>query len=218
MRQGKTQIAYISIKEKIFSGELKPLADISEEALQEELGISRTPIREALQMLENEKFVYIYPRKGMIVSGITPELINHIYEVRESIEPFVAKAVCEKIPEDWLLKMRRNFTDEPPMATPEERKIYFTNLDGELHHKIICTHDNTFIHNIWNNVMDHTRRIMIYTSTVNEKYNVSIPEHIGIIDAFLERDAEQVERLVREHIMNARRNSIQVLYGLGVSY
>lgn len=214
MRQGKTQIAYQRIKEKIFSGELKPLADISEEALQEELGISRTPIREALQMLENEKFVYIYPRKGMIVAGITPDLINHIYEVRESIEPFVAKAVCGKIPEAWLLKMKEQFTNEPLMATPEERKIYFANLDGELHHRIIYTHDNSFIHNIWNNVMDHTRRIMIHTSTINEKYNVSILEHIAILDAFLEKEEERVENLLREHIINARRNAIQVLYGL----
>ncbi|MGO4886660.1 GntR family transcriptional regulator [Anaerobacillus sp. MEB173] len=214
MKQGKTKIAYENIKEKIFNGELKPLADISEEKLQEELGISRTPIREALQMLEKEKFVYIYPRKGIIVSGITPELINHIYEVRELIEPSVARAVCHQIPDTWLLKLRQNFTDEPAKLTPEQRKIYFTNLDRELHHKIIYTHNNSFIHNIMDNVMDHTHRIMLHTSTINEKYNVSIQEHIDIIDTFLEKDADQVEKLIREHIINARKNSIRFLYGL----
>ncbi|MCF8566844.1 GntR family transcriptional regulator [Alicyclobacillus tolerans] len=214
MKQGKTNFAYETIKEKICSGQLKPLSDISEDALCEELGISRTPIREALQKLEKEKFIYIYPRKGMIVSGITIELIHYISEVRESIEPFVAKAVCGRLLEPWLLQMRSQFMAGPPMTSPEDRKVYYSNLDGELHHTVIHTHPNFFIHNIMNNILDHTRRIRNYTSTVNETYNVSISEHIGIIDAFLERDAEKVERLVRSHIVNARKNSILYLYGL----
>ncbi len=113
MKQGKTDLAYRIIKGKILSGELKALSDISEDRLQEELNISRTPIREALQKLEQEKLVYIYPRKGIIVSGVTVELLNEVYEMRELIEPFVAKSVCRKLPEDWLLNMKQRLVEPP---------------------------------------------------------------------------------------------------------
>lgn len=66
----KSDIAYEIIKEKIIKGELQPLSDISEEALQQELNISRTPIREAIQKLSKEGFVYIYARKGTLVSPV----------------------------------------------------------------------------------------------------------------------------------------------------
>lgn len=211
MKQGKTSLAYEIIKEKILSGELKTLSDISEDRLQTELNISRTPIREALQKLEQEKLVYIYPRKGIIVSGITVELLNEVYEMRELIEPFAAKSVCNKLSEDWLLTMKQNLTEPPGGMTPEERKAYYIDLDKQLHNQIIYSYPNTFIHNIMGNIYDHNHRIFVLTSSVNEKHNVSIPEHVAIIDAFLERDADKVEKRMREHITSSRRNAIEYL-------
>ena len=78
----KADEAYNIIKNKIINLELRPLSDLSEEAFQRELGISRTPIREAIQRLAKEGFVRIYSRKATIVSDITLDLINSVYEVR----------------------------------------------------------------------------------------------------------------------------------------
>lgn len=211
MKQGKTNLAYEIIKEKILSGELKTLSDISEDRLQAELNISRTPIREALQKLEQEKLVYIYPRKGIIVSGITVELLNEVYEMRELIEPFVAKSMCHKLSEEWLLQMKHSLLEPPEGMTPDERKAYYINLDKELHNQIIYSYPNTFIHNIMGNIYDHNHRIFVLTSSVNEKHNVSIPEHVAIIEAFLERDPDKVEMRMREHISSSRRNAIEYL-------
>ncbi|ALS22815.1 MULTISPECIES: GntR family transcriptional regulator [Paenibacillus] len=211
MKQGKTDLAYRIIKGKILSGELKALSDISEDRLQEELNISRTPIREALQKLEQEKLVYIYPRKGIIVSGVTVELLNEVYEMRELIEPFVAKSVCRKLPEDWLLNMKQRLVEPPEGMTPEERKAYYIDLDKELHNQIIYSYPNTFIHNIMGNIYDHNHRIFAITSSVNEKHNVSIPEHVAIIEAFLERDPDKVEMRMKEHIVSSRKNAIEYL-------
>lgn len=90
----KAQIAYNIIKDKILKGELPPLSDISEESLQDELDISRTPVREAIQKLKKEGFVYIYSRKGTIVSDITVDLTKSIYEVRALNEPYAARCAC----------------------------------------------------------------------------------------------------------------------------
>ena len=84
---GKTDYAYEYIKGKIISGEYPPLSDISEDTLQKELEVSRTPVREAILRLEKEDLVHVYPRKGTIVSAITLDLIEDVYGVRELIEP-----------------------------------------------------------------------------------------------------------------------------------
>lgn len=85
--QSKAEEAYEIIKRKIIMLEMRPTSDISEEALIQELNISRTPIREAIQRLAKDRFVIIYPRKGTIVSDISIDLINCVYEVRLLNEP-----------------------------------------------------------------------------------------------------------------------------------
>ena len=77
---GKTDSAYDYIKEKIISGEYPPMSDLSEDKLQKELNISRTPVREAILRLEKEDFVYVYPRKGTIITDVTQDLIDDIYQ------------------------------------------------------------------------------------------------------------------------------------------
>ena len=67
------------------------------------------------------------------------------------------------------------------------------------------------------NIYDHDHRIRISMSTVNEKYNASISEHLEIITAFLERDKEKVERKMRDHIINSRKVVIERLYGIGIN-
>ena len=69
--ENKSDYAYQELKNRIISGQMPPLSDVSEEQLQKELGVSRTPIREAIQKLEKEHFVMIYPRRGTLVSDIT---------------------------------------------------------------------------------------------------------------------------------------------------
>ena len=80
--QSKAEEAYQKIKHKIIMLEMRPTSDVSEEELIQELGISRTPIREAIQRLAKDRFVIIYPRKGTIVADISMDLINCISEVR----------------------------------------------------------------------------------------------------------------------------------------
>ena len=95
----KSDYAYNEIKNKIIQGGLAPLSDIVEERLQEEFQISRTPIREAIQRLSKEGFVYIYARKGTIVSAINVETIHSVYQARLLNEPYLSKEVCYDVSE-----------------------------------------------------------------------------------------------------------------------
>ena len=100
--ENKSDYAYQELKNRIISGQMPPLSDVSEEQLQKELGVSRTPIREAIQKLEKEHFVMIYPRRGTLVSDITLDLIYSIYEVRLLNEPFIARSACRYIVNEWI--------------------------------------------------------------------------------------------------------------------
>jgi len=99
----KKKLAYLLIKEKILDGTLAPLEDISEDELMKELGVSRTPVREAFQQLEKEGFVYIYPRKGTIVTDITINLVHQLFEARFLNEPHMSCKACGRIPEELLI-------------------------------------------------------------------------------------------------------------------
>ena len=107
--KSKADEAYNIIKEKIVNLQLQPSADISEEKLIQELNISRTPIREALQKLAKDGFVIVYPRKGTIVADITLDLINSIYEIRILNEPHMSRIACMKIHDEWIQRMKAGF-------------------------------------------------------------------------------------------------------------
>ena len=211
MNNVKTDIAYSEIKHKIIHWELAPLSDISEDALQKELDISRTPIREAIKRLEQEGFVYIYPRKGTIVSEITSNLIKSVFEIREVNEPYIFKKNIDKIPRQWLIEMKNIFLKAPKNLDCNKIKRYYIDLDRNLHTTVIKSSDNVFLVNMLMIIYDHDQRIRINISTNDLNYENTIQEHIDIIDAMLLRDIDKVEKIVTKHIRQAKDTAIKNL-------
>ena len=118
----KADEAYNLIKSKIINLELRPLSDISEDALQKELGISRTPIREAVQRLAKEGFVRVYSRKATIVSDITLDLIHAVYEARLLNEPYLAKLACRYVTDNQVRKLKTAFLKLADKAESKENR------------------------------------------------------------------------------------------------
>ena len=199
----------MAIKEKILDGSLSPLADVSEDLLMEELQVSRTPIREAFQKLEKEGFVYIYPRKGTIVTDITLDLVHQLYETRFLNEPYICRRVCGRVSEKWLLEMRESFLKDVPSVSTNDEMKYYTDLDRELHSGIFQYEENVFLKQLINNVTDHSHRIRIKTSYEPENYLDAAKEHIKIIDAYLANDAALVEEVTRKHLDTSRKNALR---------
>jgi len=205
----KSHYAYKKMKEKIIMGELPPLSDIVEEKLQEELQVSRTPIREALQQLNKEGFVYIYARKGTIVAGIDMKLIQSVYEVRLLNEPYMSRMVCDEVSDEWLRKMMEALENSPYEVNEPEYRNYYIQLDRELHSTILSYNKNQFLNDMMTIVSDHSQRIRIRTSRKNEEYDRSIKEHREIIKAFMEHNPDKVEMAVRNHIETARKEAFK---------
>ncbi len=200
----KADEAYNLIKSKIINLELRPLSDISEDALQKELGISRTPIREAVQRLAKEGFVRVYSRKATIVSDITLDLIHAVYEARLLNEPYLAKLACRYVTDNQVRKLKTAFLKLADKAESKENRDACIALDKELHDMLIQYSNNEFLQYLFRIINDHNQRIRIQTSRRNTSYIKSVEEHLNILEALEKRDEDLVEERVRAHIQNAK--------------
>ena len=197
----KKALAYDLIKQKIIEGELPPLTDISEEELQKELEISRTPIREALQTLQKEGFVYIYPRKGTIVSEVTEDLIREIYHMRRMNEAHIVKQASKRMPEEWLVALRDAFLNPPMEGGASAQRRYMMNIDRELHQGFLKYCNNRFLQSIMAIVYEHNHRIRLRVSDPRMTAgDHSVEEHIEIIDAVLSKNDERIDAIVALHV------------------
>ncbi|MCI8649761.1 MAG: GntR family transcriptional regulator [Anaerotruncus sp.] len=203
MANSKTLAAYQAIKEMLITGALPPNLPISEEALLLALNMSRTPVREAIQMLTRERFFEVYPRKGIVVTDITLDLLNEIYDFRVINEPYIAQMACGKISDSVLESMRDKFCN-PPSGNPEEKRKYLINLDSLLHATLLDCCPNRFLVDIMKTVLAHDARIKHFSYDETKNDSVSVPEHIDIIDSLLAHDAEKIRESVLFHVNSSR--------------
>lgn len=204
------QKAYISIKEKIIAGEFKPGQDISEEKIQNELGISRTPIREALMRLQTENLIEIFPRKGIFVSNITQKVIKNVFQIRLMIEPQVIRIVGTVISKEWLKTMKEKFQKQFETVS-EESILYYVELDKEFHSHLINACDNQYLVNVMNNIFDQNQRMRYQTYSFNERNVATKSEHIAIIESLINDDLDTAEKLMKDHIKNAEEISLRYI-------
>lgn len=204
--------AYRLIKDKIITCEMMPGVDISEEELAKELGSSRTPIREAILRLEQEKFVTIYPRKGCIVSYITNKDIHEVFQVREIVETQAAKIVCRTISEEKLLEFRDRFGQiglEGNLINDTD----FFELDIEFHRYIVNSTNNRYLIEFMNKIYDQDYRIRVLATRLHEyEKKRNRPEHLEIIDAFIKKDEKKLEKSTLQHIQNAYKAALKIVY------
>ncbi len=211
--QSKAEEAYEIIKRKIIMLEMRPTSDISEEALIQELNISRTPIREAIQRLAKDRFVIIYPRKGTIVSDVSLDLINCVYEVRLLNEPYMARQTVGQTTDEWIWKMKREFQSFRPESYDVMKYI---DLDYKLHRELTSYSNNMFLNSLFAVVNDHNHRIRVMTSTRNRDYSCSIREHLTILEAIGKRDPDAVEQAVRAHILTSKREAYDFNFNITI--
>lgn len=206
---GKTDSAYDYIKEKIINGEYPPMSDLSEDKLQKDLNISRTPVREAILRLEKEDFVYVYPRKGTIVTDLTQDLIEDIYEVRLLIEPKMVSSTMHLVDKSWLTDIRRRFTEPDPELKGEHLRRYYIELDTELHSRIMAGCPNRYMRRLMKNIYDQNQRLRIACSRADAEDDRTTEEHVAIVDALLKGDKTELEAMVLEHLEGSRERTMR---------
>ena len=197
--------AYDYIKEKIVNCEYEPGQFLEERQLVEELGSSRTPIREALTIIEKENFVKILPKKGVMVCQITLKNIVEIHQAREAIEPNAIISFGNNLSKETLFQFREIFEAQITSEYKDIMEIY--KIDDDFHRFITSAYHNQYIERLMKEIYSHTRRIRIMAGK-NQEYSKTIPlEHLQIIDYILEGNFNKSADILREHLVISQINA-----------
>lgn len=205
---------YENIKSMIINGHLKPKERLLEEVLSKAMNVSRAPIREALNKLEKEGFVKIFPRKGAIVADIDIQDVEEIFEIREVLEILAIRKSFSKIPlteiEDIIFKLKEIDKKENALALKEEQKSNFLFLDKRFHQLIRKYYRNDRVMQILDNLQE---QMQWFRSVAFEEISVnqSIEEHLSILEAIKKGDGELAERKLYEHIERAKTSLLNSL-------
>ncbi len=204
LNPGLKDAVYKSLKEAvsrmdIYSGEEPPKLD--ERKLAGELGVSRTPIREAITRLEQEGLVVTYPRRGAFLVRKTKAQILEIISVWAALEGMAARLATEHATDEELASMRAMFAtfDDSNGAKANIDEYSATNI--AFHQRLIQLSKNELLIGIAEGLFVHMRAIRDKTIGERDRATESIIDHMRIISSLEERDAMMAERLVREHAM-----------------
>ncbi|MGF6376918.1 DNA-binding GntR family transcriptional regulator [Clostridiales Family XIII bacterium PM5-7] len=193
------EIVYEHLKFQILTGKITPGTRMMEVELAEEMGVSRTPIREAIRKLEKEGMVSIEPRRGAYASDISMKDMVDILEVREDLEGLAASLAAERITEEQVEELRRitKGYSEAIQNSDTEKIIQF---DEKFHKHIVgCTGNNTLIQ-LSETIQELALRFRyLYYDDFSRYVNMPV-EHKEIIDAITSGDAQTARVVADEHV------------------
>lgn len=196
--------AYQLIKEKIITLNLAPLSVIDEKSLTEELGLGRTPIREALHRLAAEGLVFIAPRRGMFVADISLTNLQKIFEIRMMLEGFCARLAAQRGTEEQLARMEK-VAQEISEVGQEDSKALMT-LDGRFHELLYDAADNEFLSDILKRLLALSFRIWYFVLDRLGNVYGAMEYHLRLVGALKARDEELAEQLVQQHVAEFQQN------------
>jgi DNA-binding GntR family transcriptional regulator len=191
--------AYYLIRDRIVTLELEPGSLLNEKELAHELGLGRTPVREALKRLELENLVEVYPRRGIFVSGVDITDLGSISELRGELEGCAARLAAQRAttPEIKVCEELIAELDRMPgrMGTDE-----LIDLDQRIHrHVYRCAHNN-FLRAVLEEHFLHTLRLWFVVLERVERLDAAVQEHRELLQAIVRGDSPAAEKVIRRHI------------------
>ena len=196
---------YEALKADIVSLRLEPGALVQEETLARRLGVSRTPVREALRRLEQDGLVQILPKKGIIVTSISISDIREFFQLRLALEPLAARLAAEAMPEEEIRHLRE--LHERPAGPDAVDKHPYRDL-----HRSIASHcGNRRLGSLLLSLRDDNARIV--GATDFDGLRLVHQHHMRIVEALERRDGAAAEQVMREHIVAFQESFMAMLMG-----
>ena len=217
----KSEQAYQAIKDSIIKNELLPGMEISIGSLADSLGISHTPVREAVARLNADGLVNYEAHKKLSVSKITEEDVSQIYELRRLLEPYAASRVIAALPNDLKLEQRLQKILEKAtqiLQSDIEHINYrdYLEIDNELDKAFIRSAGKTLLREVLTLVGERSVRIRTFAEAVSnnkqsEMMRLVTEEHLSIIQALLEENTEITKVRVLEHLKNGEARTLNAI-------
>ena len=197
-------LVFTTLRQAILKGELLPGERLMEIQLAEKMGVSRTPIREAIRKLEREGLVIMVPRKGAEVAGISEKMLRDVLEVRMTLEKLALRLAFKRQGTDLIEKLEaaeQTFQD----AIEGEKLIDMAEADEHFHFLIYEAADNDKLRELLNSLKENMYRYRL-EYLKDENYRRSLmEEHNAIIEAFKANDLEKGLEVTDTHIANQER-------------
>lgn len=195
-----------TLRERILKGDLKPGERLMEIHLADQLGVSRTPIREAIRMLELEGLVKMVPRKGAQVAKISREDVQDVLEVRKALDTLAVKLACDRITEDEIAKLKAE-EDKFESTLKTEDATLIAEADVAFHDVIQVASKNKRLKNMISNLAERIYRYRFeYIKQQSDGGKTLIDEHREIIKCIEEKDVEAAIRAIELHIDNQEKS------------
>lgn len=194
-------VVFNTLRQAILRGELKPGERLMEIALSRRLGVSRTPVREAIRMLELEGLVKMVPRKGAQVAQITEQDLNDVLEVRLGLEELAVQFACMRITEEEL-KALENSVQMFEQAMNQDDLTVLAEADVKFHEIIYNATHNRRLVQIINNIREQMYRYRIEYLKDVESRKTLVKEHYAIWASLKNRDVQNARKHIGVHIRN----------------
>ena len=193
------------IREDILKGKFKENEELREATLGKELGVSRTPVREALRQLELEGLVHIIPNKGAYVTGITEKDVHDIYMTRSMLEGLCARWAAEHISEEQIQEMEEVLLlTEYHLDRGNAEQL--AELDGKFHEVLYDASQSRILRHILSDFHTYVQVARKRSVKKEDRAKKSLEEHREILNALRTGDADRAEELAHIHILNVMEN------------
>lgn len=203
-------VVFNTLRDAILKGELEPGERLMEIHLANKLGVSRTPVREAIRKLELEGLVKMIPRRGAVVASITISDLEDVLEVRKVLEQLTVRLACEKITEDEIKELKKCH-EEFSKAINGNDLTDVAEKDVAFHDIIYKSSHNNRLIQILNNLREQMYRYRLEYIKDKQKRKLLVREHEKILKAILERDSKTAREAIDVHIENQEKTIIENL-------
>lgn len=198
-------VVFNTLRESILKGEMKPGERLMEIHLADKLGVSRTPIREAIRKLELEGLVTMIPRRGAEVAQISPKGLQDVLEVRQALDALAMELACERITQEEIRRLR-HACDRFREVTRTRDAVQIAQADVELHDIIVQAGGNERLAQMVGNLSQQMYRYRLEYIKDISQHGRLIEEHEEIFRCVSTRDREAGARAIKMHIYNQEQS------------
>lgn len=193
------------IRREIFTGIIKPGDHLVETTIAVRLGVSRTPVREALRQLESEGLAVNIPRRGTIVKGVCYEDAAEIYDIREVLEGLAVRAACLNISRLQIRNLRE-ITENMEKLIDTDNQNEYVKAHDKYNRIIIEASNNKRLLKQLESIHEYLKSLRLVSLMGKERKKLALQEHINIINAIEAGDEEKAEAIARNHVRNAKKS------------
>jgi len=201
---------YTSLFNRIFDGNYGDNTRLKEEDLAREFGVSRTPIREVLQQLDQDGMVRLLPNRGATVKALTPDDVEELYEIRKKLEVLALEFGVSTMNLQTLSDIRARFESIGQSSNPEE----IADIDEAMHSHIITSSGKPRLIKMLEQVMRLMQRFLYigFADTSGNERRLATQEHLDLIEALMLRDRVKAARLLESHVERSKKLAISFLF------